>query len=43
MPVFKKHLKWDIGALELLYEMYSNNKTHLYNEVEIEQTASLIS
>lgn len=35
MPIILKHLKKNIGCIDLLRELYDNNKNMLYNEPEI--------
>ena len=36
MDVIRSSIGKDIGALELLYELYSNNKNNLYKEKDVE-------
>lgn len=37
MPIIRSSIGKDIGALDLLYELYSNNKNNLHQEEDVEQ------
>lgn len=35
MPQFLRHLKKNVGSIDLLKELYDNNKNMLYNDTQI--------
>jgi hypothetical protein len=42
IKIIRESINKDIGALELLYELYSNNKNNLYKSDDVETLAEEI-